>query len=111
MRKLNTLRKPSPYQELIKTFASMRHIPSKKVAKNNVNSVFEIIADEVFGIIGNKRPMCDRFRIPRFGVFYMRTAKAKRFKNPMTGKWTNVPETEVLAFRASKYLRRKSPCQ
>lgn len=94
----------SPYQELIESVASLEFVPTRVCAKRLVDSIFEMVADQTFGVVGP--PARKRFPIPNFGVFSMRSRKARKVIVPATGKVMQLPKQEVLGFRASKYLRR-----
>lgn len=93
-----------PYQELIESVASLRFVQTKVNAKILVDSIFEMVADQAFGVVGP--PARKRFPIPNFGVFSMRSRKARKVINPATGKAMHLPKQESLGFRASKCLRR-----
>jgi DNA-binding protein HU-beta len=44
----------------------------------------------------------DKIVFPGFGSFSLRTAAARKRMNPRTGETVDVPEKQVLKFRASK---------
>ncbi len=94
------------YQELIETIESLSYVPSKKVAKQLVNSIFEMVADAAFGIVGKKQPLYSKVLIPRFGTFKTRTRKSRTVLNPQTKEPMVLPAEEFLAFKASRHCKR-----
>lgn len=101
--------KLSPLEDIVDTIAgASRGKLTKKQVHNIIKATFEIIADEVFGIIGDKKPRLKRFVIPKFGIFYLKRRRARAIKDPK-GQPRQLPATEQLGFRASKHTKRVVP--
>lgn len=47
----------------------------------------------------------DGIRLPEIGVFNVKNVKARKGKNPQTGKEIQIPAKNVVTFKASKHIR------
>lgn len=70
---------------------------TKKVARAAVNLIVNHITDT----LGKG----ERLTIPGFGTFSVRRRAARTGRNPRTGEKIEIPEKDVVRFRAGKGLR------
>lgn len=82
--------------ELIERFAKENNL-KKSEAEKYVNSVIKLLSEAI--------AKEERVFIPGFGVFNIRVRKARKGRNPKTGKEITIPERKVVAFTAAKVLK------
>ena len=72
---------------------------SKNLSAELVNSVFDTI----------KKKLCSNhnIKISGFGQFLLKDKKARKGRNPQTGKRITIKERRVLVFRSSPVLKQK----
>jgi DNA-binding protein HU-beta len=69
----------------------------KVVAEKAVNAAIEAIAEAI--------AKGERVAIPGLGVFNIRERKARKGRNPKTGKEITIPARKVVSFTAAKSLK------
>ncbi|AKF81898.1 integration host factor subunit beta [Myxococcus fulvus] len=83
--------------ELIERIAERApHVPRREL-ESIVHAVFDCMAEAL--VAGR------RIELRGFGVFSLRTRRARTGRNPKTGKSVAVPERRTLSFAAGKELR------
>lgn len=84
--------------ELISKVAQISGL-KKSEAERAVNAVVESLAEAL--------EKGERTAIPGLGVFNVRKRKARKGRNPRTGKEIKIPARKVVAFTAAKSLKEK----
>lgn len=69
-------------------------LPTKKVAETMVNSVLEIIQEQVQGD--------DKITLNGFGTFSLQHRAARKGRNPQTGEEMNIAASDTPKFSAAK---------
>lgn len=69
----------------------------KAVAEKAVNAAIEAVVEAI--------SKGERVAIPGLGVFNIRERKARKGRNPRTGKEITIPARKVVAFSAAKSLK------
>ncbi|MGB9767269.1 MAG: HU family DNA-binding protein [Sulfurihydrogenibium sp.] len=69
----------------------------KVVAEKAVNAAIEAVAEAI--------AKGERVAIPGLGVFNIRERKARKGRNPKTGKEITIPARKVVSFTAAKSLK------
>ncbi len=69
--------------------------------KKDIEQAVDIILETMAGALNQGR----RVEIRGFGSFSVRERKARKTKNPKTGKIMNIPERKTLHFTMSKSLK------
>lgn len=87
-----------PYEKLV--YAVNEHLGSLPTSRRVTAAVFEWVKEYVF--LSRERVI-----VPGFGTFYLRTRKPMKTTLPSTGEECAVPGMECLAFRPSKYCKRR----
>ena len=82
--------------ELISKTAEKAGI-TKAVAERVVNAAIEAVAEAL--------SKGERVAIPGLGVFNVKQRKARKGRNPRTGKEITIPARKVVAFTAAKSLK------
>lgn len=83
--------------ELIERIAARApHVPRREL-EAIVHAVFDCMAE---ALVAGKR-----IELRGFGVFSLRTRRARTGRNPKTGQSVSVPERRTLSFAAGKELR------
>lgn len=72
---------------------------TKASAERAVNAAIEAVVEAL--VKG------ERVAIPGLGVFNIRTRKARKGRNPRTGKEITIPARKVVSFTAAKSLKEK----
>jgi DNA-binding protein HU-beta len=83
--------------DLVEAVARVQGIASKAAAERAVNCVFDTITKSL--------SQEEAVSIAGFGVFEVRTRKARMGRNPQTGAIISIPETKNAGFRAGKALK------
>ncbi len=84
--------------QLIEKVAKKSHL-TKRASQDAVNSVFDIIRDNL--VRGEKTI------ITGFGTFLIRSRAARRGRNPQTGGAIQIPSKKLPSFAAGKTIRRQ----
>lgn len=74
------------------------HVPRRE-AEAIVHAVFDCMAE---ALVAGKR-----IELRGFGVFSVRTRRARTGRNPKTGQSVSIPERRTLSFAAGKELRER----
>lgn len=84
-------------QEFV-TMVAEREGISKVAAREQINSVFDVITEI----------MCNRneVAIPEFGTFGYTHREARKGRNPQTGEELAIPESDAPRFKAAAALKR-----
>ncbi|WP_297888727.1 HU family DNA-binding protein [Sulfurihydrogenibium sp.] len=82
--------------ELISAVAEKAGL-KKAVAEKAVNAAIEAVVEAI--------SKGERVAIPGLGVFNIRERKARKGRNPRTGKEITIPARKVVAFSAAKSLK------
>lgn len=82
--------------ELIKVVAEKTKMTQKDV-KNVLDVIISSITEHLL--------KGERVAIPDLGVFNVKKRKARKGRNPKTGKEIKIPEREVVVFSASKRVK------
>jgi len=77
---------------------AVRRVVPKKTAEAMLRATFNVIAEKALH--------GERVVIPGFGVFYKRTRKSRRIRNPQTLELMQLPRTVSIGFRTSKAISR-----
>ncbi len=85
-------------KDIVRTIADKTEMPQLKV-KTIVQLTFETIC-ELLAQDG-------RLELRNFGVFEVRTRRARKARNPRTGEAVDSPEKRVIAFKAGKMMEDK----
>lgn len=72
---------------------------TKASAERAVNAAIEAVVEAL--------TKGERVAIPGLGVFNVRTRKARKGRNPRTGKEITIPARKVVSFTAAKSLKEK----
>ncbi|AOH47682.1 MAG: HU family DNA-binding protein [Centipeda sp. (in: firmicutes)] len=83
-------------QELVANVAEQASL-TKKDAEKAVNAVFESIK--------NALSEGDRIQLIGFGTFEVKGRKARKGRNPQTGKEIDIPASKTPVFKAGKALK------
>jgi len=65
------------------------------------------LVDAVFGVLGVAIKKDGRFAYPGFGTFTVRKRKARKGRNPRTGKEITIKASKTVAFKAAPSLKVK----
>lgn len=63
------------------------------------------LIDVIFDNIGKAVKAEDRFSYPGFGTWSIRTRKARKIRNPVTGEPMKLKATKTIGFRPAKELK------
>lgn len=77
-----------------------------KDAKAVLDAVFDTSPKK--GVIASELDAGRKVTVPGFGTFEVRQRKARKGRNPQTGKALNIPASKYPAFRAGKTLKERS---
>ena len=83
-------------QELVANVAEQAGL-TKKDAEKAVNAVFETVKGALSG--------GDKVQLIGFGTFEVKARKARKGRNPQTGKEINIPASKNPVFKAGKALK------
>ncbi len=83
--------------QLIERVAKKAHL-TKRAAQDAVNSVFELIKDNLY--------RGEKTIITGFGTFLVRSRAARRGRNPQTGAVIQIPSKKLPGFTAGKTIKR-----
>ena len=72
---------------------------TKKTAESCVNAFVDTLVEAL--------AKGERVALPKLGVFSVRKRKARKGRNPRTGKEIKIPARKVAVFKPAKYLREK----
>lgn len=84
--------------QLIEKVAKKAHL-TKRAAKDAVNSVFELIRDNL--------SRGEKTVITGFGTFLIRKRAARRGRNPQTGEVIQISSKRLPSFSAGKTIKRQ----
>jgi DNA-binding protein HU-beta len=82
--------------ELVESVAQQAHLTKKSAAE---------LIDVVFDNIGKAVKADARFSYPGFGTWSIRTRKARKIRNPVTGEPMKLKQTKTIGFRPAKELK------
>lgn len=71
--------------------------------KGQVKEIVQMTLDEILDAIIEE----ERLELRNFGVFEVRTKKARKGRNPRTGVEVMVPKHKVITFKAGRHVRAK----
>lgn len=73
------------------------------VEQQKVKQVVQLTLDSIVEILATEK----RIELRNFGVFEVRTRKARKARNPRTGAEVMVPSKQVVTFKAGKIMEEK----
>lgn len=73
------------------------------VEQQKVKQVVQLTLDSIVEILSAEK----RIELRNFGVFEVRTRKARKARNPRTGAEVMVPSKQVVTFKAGKIMEEK----
>jgi integration host factor subunit beta len=73
------------------------------VEQQKVKQIVQLTLDSIVDILSSEK----RIELRNFGVFEVRTRKARKARNPRTGDEVMVPEKQVVTFKAGKIMEEK----
>lgn len=99
-----TIRVYSEYDRFCETLADFCEtmMPQTKPVVRG-RAVMKILFDSIAHEVRTK----GKFRVPGFGSFYRKTARAHTIQNPVTRAPMDLPAQETVGFRAAKIMKRK----
>jgi integration host factor subunit beta len=73
------------------------------VEQQKVKQIVQLTLDSIVEILSSEK----RIELRNFGVFEVRTRKARKARNPRTGAEVMVPSKQVVTFKAGKIMEEK----
>ena len=73
------------------------------VEQQKVKQIVQLTLDSIVEILATEK----RIELRSFGVFEVRTRKARKARNPRTGAEVMVPSKQVVTFKAGKIMEEK----
>jgi nucleoid DNA-binding protein len=73
------------------------------VEQQKVKQIVQLTLDSIVDILSTEK----RIELRNFGVFEVRTRKARKARNPRTGDEVMVPSKQVVTFKAGKIMEEK----
>src|SRR5471032_1262098 len=73
------------------------------VEQQKVKQIVQLTLDSIVEIFSTEK----RIELRNFGVFEVRTRKARKARNPRTGAEVMVPSKQVVTFKAGKIMEEK----
>lgn len=73
------------------------------VEQQKVKQIVQLTLDSIVEILATEK----RIELRNFGVFEVRTRKARKARNPRTGAEVMVPSKQVVTFKAGKIMEEK----
>lgn len=73
------------------------------VEQQKVKQIVQLTLDSIVEILSTEQ----RIELRNFGVFEVRTRKARKARNPRTGAEVMVPAKQVVTFKAGKVMEEK----
>jgi len=73
------------------------------VEQQKVKQIVQLTLDSIVDILSTEK----RIELRNFGVFEVRTRKARKARNPRTGAEVMVPTKQVVTFKAGKIMEEK----
>src|SRR6185295_12521756 len=73
------------------------------VEQQKVKQIVQLTLDSIVDILSTEK----RIELRNFGVFEVRTRKARKARNPRTGAEVMVPSKQVVTFKAGKIMEEK----
>lgn len=73
------------------------------VEQQKVKQIVQLTLDSIVDILSSEK----RIELRNFGVFEVRTRKARKARNPRTGDEVMVPSKQVVTFKAGKIMEEK----
>ena len=73
------------------------------VEQQKVKQIVQLTLDSIVEILSTEK----RIELRNFGVFEVRTRKARKARNPRTGAEVMVPSKQVVTFKAGKIMEEK----
>jgi nucleoid DNA-binding protein len=73
------------------------------VEQQKVKQIVQLTLDSIIEILATEK----RIELRNFGVFEVRTRKARKARNPRTGAEVMVPSKQVVTFKAGKIMEEK----
>lgn len=77
------------------------------VEQQKVKQIVQLTLDSIVEILSTEK----RIELRNFGVFEVRTRKARKARNPRTGAEVMVPSKQVVTFKAGKIMEEKIDVQ
>jgi DNA-binding protein HU-beta len=72
--------------------------------KTEAAKAYDSVVMAITGRLCKGTPKDRVIRLPELGTFQMKTRKARKGRNPQTGKTINIPAKKVVTFRGGKGL-------
>ena len=73
------------------------------VEQQKVKQIVQLTLDSIVDILATEQ----RIELRNFGVFEVRTRKARKARNPRTGAEVMVPSKQVVTFKAGKVMEQR----
>jgi len=73
------------------------------VEQQKVKQIVQLTLDSIVEILATEK----RIELRNFGVFEVRTRKARKARNPRTGAEVMVPSKQVVTFKAGKIMEER----
>jgi integration host factor subunit beta len=73
------------------------------VEQQKVKQIVQLTLDSIVDILSTEK----RIELRNFGVFEVRTRKARKARNPRTGAEVMVPSKQVVTFKSGKIMEEK----
>jgi integration host factor subunit beta len=73
------------------------------VEQQKVKQIVQLTLDSIVDILSSEK----RIELRNFGVFEVRTRKARKARNPRTGAEVMVPSKQVVTFKAGKIMEER----
>lgn len=73
------------------------------VEQQKVKQIVQLTLDSIVEILSSEK----RIELRNFGVFEVRTRKARKARNPRTGAEVMVPSKQVVTFKAGKIMEER----
>ena len=89
---------PMTKKEIIKHISyriGLTQVETRKVVQGTFDAIIDAIAQE------------GRIELRNFGVFEVKTRKARKARNPRTGEEVSVPEKRVVIFKPGRLMEEK----
>jgi len=79
----------------IATEMNINQTVAKKVVQMVLDGIIDVVSSE------------GRYELRNFGIFEVKTRKARKARNPKTGAEVMVPETKAVTFKPGKFMQDK----
>ncbi|MGD0089638.1 MAG: HU family DNA-binding protein [Planctomycetota bacterium] len=74
-----------------------------EVEQQKVKQIVQLTLDGIIDVLATDK----RIELRNFGVFEVRTRKARKARNPRTGEQVMVPSKQVVTFKAGKVMEQR----